>query len=117
MDQEKNPAGRFLYPIRPGNRLQPYLPGRHYLPGVQWGEVSVRKLAGYGYALATVGGGLGYDFSRRKAAPLSVFYRVNLLAMLPYNGSVYLRPITAVGLICKPANFLAIKTTTKCVTR
>ncbi len=111
---------------RPGGFFTQFAPGigysRTFLGGTTFrvsdgGEVSVRRLAGHGYALATVGGGLRYDFSRRKAAPLSVFYRVNLLAMLPYNGSVYLRPVTAVGLICKPANFLAIKTITKCVTR
>lgn len=70
------------------------------------GEISVKRLAGYSYALLSVGEGLGYDF---KTKPFLAFSRINLLCMFPYNSTIYLRPALEIGLIYKPSDFLKIR--------
>ena len=65
------------------------------------GNVSVVKLAGYYYALLTVGGGVGYDYSKVKHKPFILFYKLNLLSMYPYNSTIYVRPAMEIGLIYK----------------
>lgn len=73
------------------------------------GNVSIEKLAGYNYALLSLGGGVGYDFSKTKSIPLLIFYKLNMLAMYPYNSTIYLRPAMELGLIYIPAKFLPTK--------
>jgi len=73
------------------------------------GNVTIEKLAGYNYLIASVGGGVGYDFSVVKSKPFSVFYKLNLLTMDPYNSTVYMRPAMELGLIYKPKDFLSFK--------
>jgi hypothetical protein len=75
--------------------------------------VTIKKHAGYFYALVSVGGGIGYDFSKTKQKPFSVFSKLNLLAMFPYNSSIYLRPTLEIGLIYKPAYFIPLKVKSK----
>jgi hypothetical protein len=60
---------------------------------------SVLKIAGAGYfyGLITIGAATGYDFSVRNKNCLLVFSRVNLIAMFPYNSSIYLRPVLELG--------------------
>ncbi|GAB3643751.1 hypothetical protein [Spirosoma arcticum] len=65
------------------------------------GDVSIRKAAGYSYALVTVGGGVGFDFSVKKSRPVTTFLRASLLTMLPYNSFVYVRPTLELGLTYK----------------
>lgn len=79
------------------------------------GEVSIKLAAGYGYVLATVGGGLGYDFSVKEARPLTAFFRANVLVMLPYNSFVYARPTAELGLTYKLRALLLIKPRTKTI--
>jgi hypothetical protein len=62
------------------------------------GAVTVTKNAGYSYALITLGGGFGYDFSLKKRIPVSVFSKMNLISMFPYNSSLYFRPVLELGL-------------------
>jgi hypothetical protein len=69
------------------------------------GKVSVVKLAGFTYALFTVGGGFGYDFSVRKKKPVSAVVRMNLISMFPYNSTIYLRPVLELGVRCSPGLF------------
>ena len=73
------------------------------------GKVSKIKSAGYNYALAIAGGGLGFDFSKRKRVPLSAFSKFDILTMFPYNSTIYFRPILELGLIYKPENFVQVK--------
>lgn len=73
------------------------------------GNITIEKLAGYNYALASVGGGVGYDFSVVKSKPFSVFCKLNLLTMYPYNSTIYMRPAMELGLIYKPKDFLSFK--------
>jgi hypothetical protein len=61
------------------------------------GTISIVKRAGYYYALATFGGGWGYDFSVKKQQPYSVFAKGNMLIMFPYNSTIYLRPVLEIG--------------------
>jgi len=77
------------------------------------GEITVKKFAGYSYALVSIGGGLGYDFSLTKSKPFLIFYKFNLLAMFPYNSTFYLRPAMEIGLTYKPSNFLSLKVKSK----
>jgi hypothetical protein len=77
------------------------------------GNVTIKKLAGYFYALASVGGGIGYDFSKTKQKPFLVLSKLNLLAMFPYNSTIYLRPTLEIGFIYKPAHFIPLKVKSK----
>ncbi len=72
------------------------------------GNVTIKKAAGYYYALVSVGGGIGYDFSKTKQKPFLIFSKFNLIMMFPYNSTIYLRPVMEVGLIYKPMNFLSL---------
>ena len=77
------------------------------------GNVSIKKCVGYYYALVSVGGGIGYDFSKTKLRPFSIFSKFNVLMMFPYNSTIYLRPVLEIGLIYKPSDFLSFKVKSK----
>jgi hypothetical protein len=81
------------------------------------GNVTRKKLAGYYYALASVGGGIGYDYSKTKQKPFLIFSKFNLLMMFPYNSTIYLRPAIEIGLIYKPIDFLSLKVKSKQINR
>jgi hypothetical protein len=61
------------------------------------GNISIVRLAGYNYALITVGGGFGYDYSIKKHTPVSVFAKMNVISMFPYNSTLYFRPALELG--------------------
>lgn len=61
------------------------------------GNISVIRLAGYNYALITVGGGFGYDYSIKKQLPVSVFARMIVISIFPYNSTIYFRPVLELG--------------------
>ena len=81
------------------------------------GIVTIKRAAGYYYALVSVGGGIGYDFSKTKQKPFLLFSKFNLLMMFPYNSTIYLRPVMEIGLIYKPMNFLSLKVKSKSRTK
>lgn len=62
------------------------------------GIVSIEKLRGYNYAMITAGGGIGYDLQQKNQLPLSLFGKMNLFSMFPYNSTIYLRPAFELGL-------------------
>ena len=66
------------------------------------GYISVVKLAGYNYALLSVGGGFGYDYSVKKQLPFSVFGKMNVISMFPYNSTIYFRPVLELGIRYMP---------------
>ena len=72
------------------------------------GDITIEKLAGYNYALISLGGGIGYDFSVTQSKPFLVFYKLNLLTMFPYNSTIYMRPAMELGVIYKPKHFLSL---------
>jgi hypothetical protein len=61
------------------------------------GNISVLKLAGFYYALLTIGWGCGYDFSVNRQQPFSVLVKGNMLIMFPYNSTIYFRPVLEFG--------------------
>lgn len=77
------------------------------------GNVTRKRFAGYYYALISVGGGIGYDFSKTRQKPFLIFSKMNVLMMFPYNNTIYLRPAVEIGLIYKPLNFLSFKVKSK----
>jgi hypothetical protein len=78
-----------------------FLSGTTYIVNDQ-GDISVIKLAGFNYALMTIGGGFGYDFSIKKALPVSIVFKMNVITMFPYNSTVYVRPVLEIGMIFTP---------------
>lgn len=77
------------------------------------GIVTIKRAAGYYYALVSAGGGVGYDFSKTKQKPFLIFTKFNLLMMFPYNSTIYLRPVVGIGLIYKPIDFISLKVKSK----
>jgi hypothetical protein len=66
------------------------------------GDVSVVKMAGYRYALVTIGEGFGIDFSVKKRLPFSMVTKLNMITMFPYNSTVYFRPVLELGIRYNP---------------
>jgi hypothetical protein len=82
-----------------------------------YGNVKILKSAGYNYVLITAGGGVGYDFSKKKGVPLSIFYKLDILTMFPYNSTIYFRPAMELGIIYTPEDFLQVMTKIRNVKR
>ncbi len=61
------------------------------------GNITVVRAAGYNYALITIGGGFGYDFSVVKHLPFSAVATMNVISMFPYNSTIYVRPVLEFG--------------------
>lgn len=74
------------------------------------GNVSVKKGAGYNYATAILSGGLGMNLSVKHKLPVSIYGRLSLMAMFPYNSITYLRPNLELGVSFTPSGFLKKKT-------
>lgn len=81
------------------------------------GNVTREKLAGYYYALISVGGGIGYDFSKTKQKPFILFSKLNVLMLFPYNSTIYFRPLIEMGMIFKPLNFMSFRVKSKIVNK
>jgi hypothetical protein len=73
------------------------------------GIVNIVPLAGYNYAIAAFGYGLGYNYSTKKKIPLCIYSRLSLLLMFPYNSTIYPRPTLELGLSYTPSHFLERK--------
>ena len=68
------------------------------------GNVKIIPLAGFNYCMIATGGGMGYDFTVKKRWPYSVFGRFDLLAMFPYNSTIYPRPAIELGVMYHPSH-------------
>ena len=91
---------------------------RTYLGGTTYqvdtnGNVTIKKHAGYYYAFVSIGGGVGYDFSKTKLKTFMAYYKLNLTAMFPYNSTIYPRPAMEIGVIFKPPGFMSSKSKSK----
>jgi hypothetical protein len=64
----------------------------------QSGNVSVEKNGGQYYALLSGGYSIGYDLEKINHKLLMLFSTFNLIAMFPYNSTVYFRPVVEIGL-------------------
>jgi hypothetical protein len=69
------------------------------------GEVTKATAAGYNYAMLSLAGGIGYDFSKKSDTPLKAFIKPSLLFMAPYNSFVYARPTVELGVVYSAGNF------------
>ncbi len=70
------------------------------------GNVSIIPLAGYSYAIAVAGFGMGYNLKAGNI-PFSIYSRINMLAIFPYNSTIYPRPALEIGIVYAPAHFLS----------
>jgi hypothetical protein len=71
------------------------------------GEVTKKTAAGYTYAMLSLAGSIGYDFSKKSEnRPFAMYLKPSVFVMLPYNSFVYARPTLELGIIYKPSNFL-----------
>jgi hypothetical protein len=73
------------------------------------GDVFVQKHAGYNYAMLVIGAGIGFDFSSVKKTPVSVFAKINLISMFPYNSTIYFRPVLELGVRLNTIFFTKIR--------
>jgi len=69
------------------------------------GDISVVKLAGYSYAMITIGGGFGIDLYEKKKIPFLAMAKMNLISLFPYNSSIYFRPVLELGIRYMPWRF------------
>jgi hypothetical protein len=69
------------------------------------GEVSKKTAAGYNYAMFSIAGGFGYDFSKRNGLPIKTFLKPSLFVMAPYSSFIYARPTVELGIVFTPDGF------------
>jgi hypothetical protein len=69
------------------------------------GGVSKVSAAGYNYAMFSIAGGIGYDFSKKTDLDFKAFLKPSILVMAPYNSFFYVRPTIELGIIFSPSNF------------
>lgn len=85
------------YEFAPGAGLS-----RTFLNGATYkvdpsGDVSKVPMAGNFYALLSVSGSMGYNFSLTGNLPGKIFLKPGLIFLLPYNKLAYTRPTLEVG--------------------
>jgi len=81
------------------------------------GNVSIKRFAGYNYAIFIISDGVCYDFSKTTTKPFSIFSKISILTMYPYNSSFYLRPTIEFGIIYYPSEFIVVKPKTKSIVK
>lgn len=74
------------------------------------GQVSIKKGAGHHYATLMLSGGLGWKLSIKNIMPITIYSRLNLMLLFPYNSNIYLRPNIELGSSMTLAHFLKRKT-------
>jgi hypothetical protein len=103
--RRQQPKGMF-YEFAPGlGYSRTFLGGTTYKVDDN-GVVSKQNLAGYNYAVGSIAGGLGYDFSIKNIAPIKLYLKTSLLVMAPYNSFLYARPTVEIGANYKLKKFL-----------
>jgi hypothetical protein len=69
------------------------------------GAILKVSAAGYNYAMLSIAGGIGYDFSKKTDLDFKAFLKPSVLVMAPFNSFFYIRPTVEVGIIFSPSNF------------
>ncbi len=98
-------SGGFFVEFAPGLGYS-----RTFLDGITYtvnenGVVNKKSLAGYNYAMLSLGGGCGYDFSRKTKMPFKMYLKTSALIMAPYNSFLYVRPTAELGIIYSLKSF------------
>jgi hypothetical protein len=70
------------------------------------GEISKVTAAGYNYAMLSIAGGFGYDFSKKTGTDVKAFFKPSLIFMAPYNSFVYFRPTVELGAVFSLENLI-----------
>jgi hypothetical protein len=70
------------------------------------GEVSKVSAAGYNYAMLSIAGGFGYDFSKKTGSDVKAFFKPSIIVMAPYNSFIYLRPTVELGVVFSLENVI-----------
>jgi hypothetical protein len=75
-----------------------FLAGETYKQNESGGFEKV-NLAGHTYFMASVMGGVGYDFKVKKEKPVKAYLKYGLLILTPYNDFILPRPTVELGVI------------------
>lgn len=86
---------------------------RTFLDGVTYkvsddGKVSKVTMAGNFYGLLSMGGSIGYNFDLKKNKQFSVFFKPNLILMMPYNRFILPRITVELGVSYYIKNFWVV---------
>jgi hypothetical protein len=73
------------------------------------GNVSIKRYAGYNYAMFILSAGFGWDFSKESSIPIALFSKLSMLTMFPYSSSIFLQPTLEFGFIYKPQKLFRVK--------
>jgi hypothetical protein len=63
------------------------------------------SLAGHTYFMASVMGGVGYDFNVKKEKPIKAYFKYGLLIFAPFNSFILPRPTVELGVITSLSTF------------
>jgi hypothetical protein len=73
------------------------------------GNVSIKRYAGYSYAMFIISAGFGWDFSNESSIPIELFSKLSMLTMYPYSSTIFLQPTIEFGFIYKPQKLFRVK--------
>jgi hypothetical protein len=100
--------------IRQNGWFTEFAPGlgisRTFLGGTTYeqnetGNIEKVNLAGHTYFMASVMGGVGYDFKIKKEKPIKAYFKYGLLILTPYNNFILPRPMVELGVITSLSTF------------
>jgi hypothetical protein len=77
------------------------------------GGISKVSAAGYNYAMFSIAGGFGYDFSKKTSSNVKAFFKPSLIVMAPYNSFIYFRPTVELGVVFSLEKFIETTPTVK----
>jgi hypothetical protein len=77
------------------------------------GGVSKVSAAGYNYAMLSIAGGFGCDFSKKTGTDVKAFFKPSIIVMAPYNSFVYARPTVELGVVFSLEKFIETTPTVK----
>jgi hypothetical protein len=69
------------------------------------GNIEKVSTAGHTYFMASVMGGVGYDFKVKKEKPIKAYLKYGLLILTPYNNFILPRPTVELGVITSLSTF------------
>jgi hypothetical protein len=61
------------------------------------GKIEEQSLSGNWYGLASIGGGIGYNAYLKNQRPYSIYLKLHLMVMYPYNTFITPRPTIGIG--------------------
>ena len=77
------------------------------------GNVSIKRLTGYNYALISCAFGGGYNFATKKNKPIKIYGKTSILGLFPSNSTIDFRPTAEIGVVYSLPGFLKANPTIK----